>query len=205
MYQLYKSLIRTITCLWLFLSVGQVFAASNPGSDLPAVKAVAYDSVIIDLGNLQHFVANNTKDFSTNEDPKTFRIGRDDLLYPSMNWREGGYGINNYLSSGLFILGNDSGTILFDSGTSTDFTVRRNQPGWSAPQVVSYSMTDDSAGIHKKGLRTVCRVYGWTESWRDDFLIYEYVVQNQGLVKLYNLYAGLLLDFDISSAGQSAA
>ena len=197
-------LIRKVVCFFIYFCIAGESAAADKGPDTVLIRTTRYDSVIIDLGSLQQFVSNNTKSFSNNEDPKTFRIGRDDLLYPSMNWVDGNYAINNYLSSGLFAIGHDSNTVLFDRGTSSDFTVRRNAPGWSAPYAVSFSMTDDSAGINRKGIRTICRIYGWTETWRDDFLIYEYVVQNTGAVQLRDFYAALFLDFDISSAGQLA-
>ena len=58
----------------------------NPG--FKKTQSVPYDSAIIDIGALKNFVANNTENFAFNYDPESFRIGRDDLEYPSMMWRD---------------------------------------------------------------------------------------------------------------------
>jgi len=164
--------------------------------------AVPYDSVIISIGSLKNFVANNTKNFSSDKDPHSFRIGRDDLLFPSMSWNEGGYPDNHYLSSGTFFIGLDSATVIFNRNTSMDFKVQYNTSDSPSHILVSYSMTDDSAGTQKKGIRAICRIYAWSDYWRDDFFIYEYSIINEGLDYLEDFYAGLLMDFDVSAAGR---
>ena len=67
--------------------------------------------------------------------------------------------------------------------------------------MVSYSMNDDSAGLNMRGIKVICRVYAWSDAWRDDFFIYEYLVINEGTEHLKDVYAGLLMDFDVSAAG----
>ena len=163
--------------------------------------AIPYDSVVVNIGAVHNFVANNTKSFNTNYDPRSFRIGREDLELPSMQWFEGGYENNHYLYSGIFLIGYDRNTIKFNSGTSSDFTVLRNIPGIASPFSVNFSMTDDSAGQLSQGIKTVCSVYAWPEEWRNDFIIYTYDIINQGNTYLQDVYSGLYLDFDVSSAG----
>ncbi len=196
---------KNIIIVLLLLSASLLNAQQMPGkfsqSSKSSFHAIPYDSVIINIGSLKNFVANNTKNFSTDDDPHSFRIGRDDLRYPSMSWIEGGYPDNHYLSSGTFFVGIDSTTVLFNRKTSTDFKVQNNTSDIPSHIMVSYSMTDDSAGLQLERIRTVCRVYAWTDFWRDDFFIYEYLIINEGSEPLEDIYAGLLMDFDISAAG----
>jgi type IX secretion system substrate protein len=65
-------------------------------------------------------------------------------------------------------------------------------------------MTDDSAGIHKVGVKCICIVNAWPEPTRDDFFIYEYLIINNSGSVLQDVYTGLFLDCDLSkSAGGS--
>jgi type IX secretion system substrate protein len=162
------------------------------------VDSIEYHEYIIDSGDLRNYVSNNTFT-SRGNDRFTFSIGSTDENMPSMDWSEGGYSPNNYLYSGNFYIGYNNDIIRFSTKTSNDFKVYHTNPEMNR---ISYSMTDDSADVsHKVGIKCKCDIYGYPQDAFDDFLIYEYKITNKSNQRLENIYTGLFIDPDVSSAG----
>ncbi len=191
-----------IIIVFIFSSLGFVFGRNkNNFSSVKITPMAENDSVTIDIGTLHNFVSNNTVDFANNIDWQTFFIGRDDYNAPSMMWDSDGYSNNHYLFSGAFFVGYNQNTIRFNSATSSDFTVIQNNPSIPAPLKVSYSMTDSLAGPLMVGIKADCNIYAWSDLNSDDFFIYEYFIINTSGVVLEDVYTGLYMDFDVSTAG----
>ncbi len=163
--------------------------------------SVEYEEIVMGFGPLKNYVTNNIYESSSGYTYETFLFGRVDFKYPSMLWSEGGYENNHYLYSGAFFIGYNNNFIRFDTKTSQDFRLDEWKPRNKSPFNVSFSMTDDSAGTHKVGVKCICIVNAWPEPTRDDFLFYEYLIINNSGSILHDVYTGLFLDCDVSLAG----
>jgi type IX secretion system substrate protein len=173
-----------------------------PTTKHESATSIEYDWTVADIGMLHCYISNYT---SISEEFQTFQIGRRDHDYPSMQWLEGGYANNNYLYGGRFYLAYNYYGILFDTETSNDFTVSRFDLNKPADFVASFSLTDDSAGVKKVGVKGICKVLAYREQKYDDFIIYKYFFINNSGIVLEDVYTGLYLDLDISSAGKGSS
>ncbi|MEO0253400.1 MAG: S8 family serine peptidase [candidate division WOR-3 bacterium] len=70
-------------------------------------------------------------------------------------------------------------------------------PPFSEYSVAKYS---DSLGEQIKGIICKQRGYAWNDPDGDDFIILEFVLKNCGIENITGLYAGIFLDWDISTS-----
>jgi type IX secretion system substrate protein len=199
-------LIHRFTSVYIFLLIilniySNVYSRNNIKSSNLILQKSNHDSVIINIGSLHNYVSNSTVDFSNNFDWQTFLIGRDDYNSPSMMWSGDGYPNNHYLYSGSFFIGYNQNTIRFNGATSPDFSVIQNDPSLPSPFKVSYLMSDSLADSLRIGIKALCSIYAWPDQGLDDFFIYEYSIINTSSATLQDVYTGLQMDYDISSAG----
>jgi hypothetical protein len=199
MKKIVKKLGFIITLNLLIMSMG--FSQSKIcGLAKTTSDTFSYDEVVVDIGALHNYVSNSTCVSPGHSNYQTFMIGRGDLKKPSMMWMEGGYENNHYLYYGAFHIGYNNDDIRFNTATSNDFQIDINNPYKLSPFEVSFSMTDDSAGSHKVGVKCICKVNAWPEPPRDDVLLYEYLVINNSDHIMEDVYCALVLDCDISFA-----
>ena len=180
----------------MYLSASGIQNSSSKSKSVLNSDYVVGETVI-GFGDLTNYVSNNVEYWANGStwNWHTFRIGRPDLKYPSMNWDDGYYHENHYLFGGSFFVGYNGTCIYFDSKTSNDFFVARWDTAYPSPMYISFSMTDDSADVDKKvGIKTTCKINCWPEPYRDDYLIYEYTIYNKSGHLLNNLYCALYID-----------
>ena len=189
-----------IMFLILYIIILNFFLSSTPGisgenktrknHDKYLQKPAQINETVIDIGSLHNYFSNRG----------SFVIGDPDLAYPSMMWTEGGFSYNHYLFFARFRIVLDGIQVRFNSYTSHDWTVQTNDPQAVSPYEVFFSMTDELAGLKKKGIKASQTVHAWSESYRDDFFIFEYDIINIGSNSIDDCYAMLHADGDISAA-----
>jgi Secretion system C-terminal sorting domain len=156
-------------------------------------------STIINTGALTHYVSTNTRG---GWDNYAIHIGSKEDSLPSMEWWEGGYADNNYLYEGYIWVSTDRKDVRLYSETCNDFKVQQSDPYSGEPMIISFSMTDALAdSIYHIGAKVICKVYAWNQPIVDDFLIYEILVINTSGQSMEDVYVGLHMDCDVSSAG----
>ncbi len=163
-------------------------------------KPSTFGETVINIGNLQNYVSNSTIYEYNGEDLKTFIIGDPTWENPSMYRSDDYYQGNYYLFYGTYMIGYNNSLIKFSTNTSNDFTTILYDPYKESPFEVSFSMSDDSAGSEKVGIKCICNIHAWDHEEYDDFHIYEYYIINQSGSYLSDVYAGFHQDCDISGA-----
>jgi len=83
--------------------------------------------------------------------------------------------------------------------TSPDGMVRLYEPGPNNYDEYTTAQYDDSG--HPSSRDLVCEQYSWAwdEPTADDFIITKFLLRNQGAATISNLYAALIMDWDIST------
>ena len=84
-------IIKILFFLAVIVCVILCFAGEKQTANLKVtMRSANYDYIVIDTGMLQNYVSNSTIQTSSYYDNQTFLVGRADLKYPSMAWRQGG-------------------------------------------------------------------------------------------------------------------
>jgi len=121
----------------------------------------------------------------------------------------------NHLYYGGFAVGTDANYVVdryYESGsddtdwettTAPDGMVRMYEPGPDNRDEYATACYDDSNHPSSKGL--VCEQYSWAwdDSTANDFVIMKFVLRNEGLTTINNLYAAVFMDFDIGSSSSN--
>ncbi len=116
----------------------------------------------------------------------------------------------SYLSCGGFLVGNSYDKVsddiyglivgTFDNDFKTTKIVNKITPSVRSDFDAECIFNDDLAGANKLNLSITNKVYAWDTFPRNKFIIFEYTIKNNGST-LSTLYAGLFMDFDMSSDG----
>jgi type IX secretion system substrate protein len=159
-----------------------------------------HDDILIDIGKLHQSVIADKYLTLYGDDMQTFVIGNRYDGKASLQWKDNEYDNNNYLYHGFFWIGYNENTIRLNYPVLSDLKVSLFDPTKNSPFEVLYSMNDDSASSDNVGIKVNCIINAWPENDRDDFLIYQYYVVNNSSRKLEDVYAGLYMDYDVSSA-----
>ncbi len=185
--------------LYCNLSAGQKQALS---SNIKLDSLQVY-STIVNTGVLKNYVSTNTRG---GWDNYAISIGSREDSLPSMAWLMGGYTDNNYLWAGSIWISADRKDIRLYSETCNDFKFKPTNQHTGEPMEVSFSMTDELAdSVYYVGAKVICKVYAWMQPLIDDFLIYELFIINGSGQLMEDVYVGLHMDCDVSSAGGGKA
>ena len=169
-------------------------------------KPTTFGETVIDIGKFHNYFTNSTTSNRTGGQEQTFIIGNENDQTYSGVWLEGGYPNNSYLYVGNCRFGVNGNEARFSTLTSEDWTIQINDATAVSPYEISFSFTDELAGSLLVGLTARETVHAWSESYRDDFFIFEYDVTYTGAGSITDFYAWLHMDCDISTpAGGSDA
>lgn len=182
--------------------------AENPllGYQGSAKPAVAVD-VICDVGFVHNRITNSTVETATGTNDWTILLGDDSQTQPSMVWlNPSTYTGNAYLYFGAFRIGKGSRLVHLSTDTSPgiDVTSINTDPNAISHLDTYFSISDQSSLVpdaDKFNVEVHSRTYAWSETYRDDFIIYDFQVLNLNAVALDEIYMAFHVDADISSSG----
>ncbi len=173
------------------------------------------------------FIRTAAPKLSGNPDFYTLQTGR--LDFTVTNFGQYGFGTEAFFPLGLsgfsfdggpndlyeaaFLIGSDAahvsdGARNFAAEPDNDFAVSSDgeliivAPGNLAP-VETSSAFDDSFAENPLGLKIEQKTYNWDFPPDDNFVILEYIFENNSFSSLNDISAGLLFDWDIVSSGQN--
>lgn len=118
----------------------------------------------------------------------------------------------NALFEGGFLLGKGasqvSGNLRDSSGVKQhDFVRLQRAVALANPLLADFeaeSIFNDSGSANPLGVTVIQHAYAWTDEENDDFVIFDFVIQNDGPNPLTNLYAGMYANWDISDSTKNA-
>jgi hypothetical protein len=188
--------------------------AENPLLRVPgyAKPAVAADTACT-VGAAQNRITNSTVEKATGTNDWTILMGDDALEMPSMRWQTpSNYAaINDYLYFASFRVGIGDRLVHFSTDTSPGIEVKTSNFDTTAVSLFDsyFQISDQTPRVgpaDKINVLAHARTYAWSESYRDDFIIYDIWVKNLNDSALAPVFVAIHADCDISVAeGGSAA
>lgn len=179
---------------------------------------ITFTDAALNYTSSQYFSVIVNKDYldiDTNK-LKTTMTSKGRIGYNDMPGLTQGIGVtyNNsasYLSCGGFMVGNSNyqvsddiyGQVLgnFDNDFATVQVVHKIIPPVVSDFDAECVFNDNNAGVNKMNLTITNNGYAWDTATRSKFVILDYSIKNNGTVGLSSLYAGLFMDYDISTGG----
>jgi len=187
--------------------------AENPllASALAKTALASWDTFVCRVGTLENRITNTTTEKATGTNDWTIILGDDALELPSMNWKtpaiyQAGGRTNNYLYYASLRLGYDNRMVRLADDRATPIESRSSLTDPTAISLYDthFSIDDQSARVPnplKIGVRVHQNTYAWAESYRDDFIIYDYWIVNLNQRDtLQPFFVALHADCDISTA-----
>lgn len=181
-------------------------ASQSPGINPALYKPARVDEVVCEVGMVANRITNSTAEKFTGDNDYCILLGDDSAELASMVWKTPAvYSQNSYLYFASFRLAYNGGLIGFTSDTSDSLTVKTSaDPGAISAYDTYFSITDQSDLVaddyEQPGVRIHSYTYAWSESYRDDFIIYDFWVTNISETSLDGLYAGFHADCDVTTA-----
>jgi len=181
--------------------------AENPLYYQGLAKPAVIDQIICDIGMLSNLISNTTSEYATGTQDWTIIIGDDSQQLPSMVWKTPPqYPNNSYLYFASLRIGYNGHIARLSQDRATNITLSSTA---TDPDAVSLFDTefylDDQSPLvpaqYKYGIGVRQTTYAWSESYRDDFIIYDYWIYNlNDDAALDSVYVGWHADADISTA-----
>jgi hypothetical protein len=163
--------------------------------------------VVCDVGTIFNRISNSTVEKFSGTNDWTILMGDDSAILPSMKRQvPSNYAaINNYLYFASFRIGIGSKLVHFSTDTSPGITVKSTNNDSTAVSLYDtyFSISDQSplvGSIDKFNIAAHCKSYAWSESYRSDFIIYDYWILNLNADTLSNIFMALHADCDVSTA-----
>jgi hypothetical protein len=217
-----KGLIRGI-CGGLLMAILIVFigspvlamdkdVAENPllRSHRYARPAAAVD-VICEVGFFHNRISNSTV-LPGGENEWTVVFGDDTLVDPSGVWlHPSAYQNNSYLYFASLRIGKGDQLVHFSTDTSPGIETSsiNTDPNAVSHLDTYYWISDNSPLVSPQdqlGVGLHAYTYAWSETYRDDFIVYDFWIKNLNTTELTDLYVAVHNDADISvSEGGSGA
>ena len=114
-----------------------------------------------------------------------------------------------YLQCGGFMVGNSTANVsdnvygsnvyIYDNDFFPIIPIHKVVPNLVSDFEAETIFNDSLAGSNKLGLIIKNKVYAWKSYPKDKFVIFEYNIKNTSQNTLSSIYAGIFMDFDISS------
>ena len=182
--------------------------AENPllrheGLAKPAVS----QEVVCDVGYVWNRITNSTIEKATGTNDWTVLLGDDSAELPSMVWLNPSiYSNNLYLYFGSLRIGRGNKLVHFSTDTSPGIEIASSN---SDPTAIShfdsyFEISDQSPlvpDVDRFNVMVHERSYAWSETYRDDFIIYDYQIINMNETTLDSIFVSLHADCDVSGAG----
>jgi len=182
--------------------------AENPLNNYQGLaKTAVNDEVICNIGMVDNLISNSTAEFSTGTNDFVIIIGDDSADQPSMIWKTPArYSANNhYLYFASMRVGYRGHNVQLSQDKATFITVRRDGIDADALSLfdTQFYIDDNSPFIdldYQIGVGIWQNTYAWSESYRDDFIIYDWYIKNLNEDPLDSVYVAIHADADISTA-----
>lgn len=188
--------------------------AENPllGHRGLAKPAISEDTVC-NVGTIFNRVTNSTVEVYSGTNDWTILMGDDSAIKPSMRRQiPTNYASNNdYLYFASFRIGSGSRLVHFSTDTSPGLTVTStNTDSTAISQFDTYFEISDTSALvpvsDRFNIAAHCHSYAWSESYRANFIVYDYWILNLNDNALAPIHMALHADCDVSTAegGQGA-
>jgi len=170
-------------------------------------KPTVSQDVVCDVGYVWNRITNSTVEKATGTNDWTILFGDDSTELPSMLWLyPSAYAQNLYLYFGSFRIGRGNKLVHFSTDTSPGITTKSIN---SDPTAIShldtyFSISDQSPLVQEPdrfNIEVHSRTYAWSETYRDDFIIYDFQVINLNSTAVDSIYMAIHADCDISGSG----
>jgi hypothetical protein len=188
--------------------------AENPllysGLQKPALAA--WDTFVCRVGMVENRITNTTFEKGTGTNDWTILIGDDAAELPSMNWKTPPiYVSNNHMNLYLYYASLRIGYnnmlvhLAGDRASAIDTKSNISDPTAVSLYDTHFSIDDQSTLVPdqlKIGMRVHENTYAWSESYRDDFIIYDFYLVNikTPADTLDSVFVALHADCDLSTA-----
>lgn len=164
------------------------------------------DTIVCNVGMVENYIGNSTYTKATGTQEWTILIGDDSQELSSMVWKTPAiYQNNSYLYFASLRLGYHGHTIHFAEDRATNIVVKKY--GVDEGAISNFDTEfyiDDQSNIvpaaYQVGVGIRQKTYAWSESYRDDFIVYDYWIYNISGDEIDSLYVGLHNDADVSTA-----
>lgn len=171
-----------------------------------AAKPAVVDQVICQVGFVWNRIHNSTVHKATGSDDQTILIGDSNLEYPSMLWLYPSVyaASNHYLYYSTLRIGQGEKLVHLATDTSPgiDQTSTDTDPNAISNLDTYFWISDDSPNVGPDdyiGIGVHARTYAWSETYRDDFIIYDFHFVNLNASTLEDIYIAWHSDLDISA------
>lgn len=182
--------------------------AENPllryhGVGKPAVS----QEVVCNVGFVWNRISNSTIEKATGSNDWTVILGDDSAELPSMTWLYPSiYSNNTYLYFGSLRVGRGNKLVHFSTDTSPgiDTSSSNTDPNAISHYDSFFEISDQSPlvpDVDRLNVMVHQRTYAWSETYRDDFIIYDYQIINLNAAALDSIFIALHADCDVSGAG----
>jgi hypothetical protein len=177
-------------------------------------RPAASEEVVCNVGTIFNRISNSTVEKYSGTNDWTILLGDDSAVLPSMRRQIPGIyaGMNDYLYFGSFRVGIGSKLVHFSTDTSPGLTLKSSNTDSTAVSLYDtyWSISDQSplvADADKFNVEAHCHTYAWSESYRANFIIYDFWFINLNADTLRQVYMALHADCDVSTAegGSGAA
>jgi hypothetical protein len=168
--------------------------------------SVAVD-VVCDVGSVHQRITNSTVEVNTGTNDWTILFGDDSAEQPSMVWLyPSAYTENLYLYFGSLRIGQGDRLVHLSTDTSPgiETTSVNTDPDAISHLDTYFEISDQSAlvpDVDRINVEVHAISHAWSETYRDDFIIYEFQILNLNSDALDSIYVALHADCDISGAG----
>jgi hypothetical protein len=175
----------------------------NHGSAKPTV----IQEVVCNVGNVYNRISNSTVTKAGGQNEQSIIIGDDALELPSMRWQYPAIyaSSNDYLYFASLRIGQGTRLVHMASDTSprVDTTSSNTDPNAISHYDSYFWISDDSPNVGPDdfiGLGVHAHTYAWSETYRDDFIIYDFYLKNLNAEDLEDVYVAWHSDCDISAS-----
>jgi hypothetical protein len=173
----------------------------SPGNAKPAVV----DNIVCAVGQVYNRISNSTVERVTGTNDQCILIGDDALSIGSMRRQTPAIyaAINDYLYLGSFRVGRGSKLVHFSTDTSPGITTKSSASDSTAVSLFDtyFKISDQSPIIgpgDKFNVEVHQRTYAWSETYRADFIVYDWWVLNLNDTDLDSIFIGHHEDCDVS-------
>ncbi len=212
--ELYRGSGRMLIVLGLILAFSMsALAMKKEMADNPLLghgglaKPELSQEVVCQVGTVFNRITNSTVEKFSGTNDWTILTGDDAAIMPSMKRQvPSNYAaINNYLYFASFRVGIGSKLVHFSTDTSPGITVKSTNSDTTAISQYDtyYSISDQSplvGSVDKINVEAHCNTYAWSESYRSNFIVYDYWILNLNADTLQPLIMAFHADCDVSTA-----
>jgi hypothetical protein len=163
--------------------------------------------LICAVGNIYNRISNSTVEKSSGTNDWTILMGDDSAELPSMRWQTpNNYAsINDYLYYASLRMGIGDKLVHFSTDTSPGISTKTINTDTTAVSLLDtyFEIADTSSLVGPSDRINVAvhaHSYAWAESYRDDFIIYDYWILNLNNTDLQPFFIAMHADCDVSSA-----